>query len=148
MIQVHIYPEVAVKGQNVKDALVISIVSPGREHPKIEGSNIYRFHFHDVTCRYDLPDGRIILPMEESIAESIVDIAMKNRTTNRWIIHCEAGISRSPAVAIGISKYIKLTPNRRMLKKMYPLHNKYVTRLIEEAMDRKIGDPSMILKEE
>lgn len=140
MINVYVVPEMAFKeNEDLKDSLVISIVSPGREHPKIIGSNIHRFQFHDISQEYFLENqNKIIRPMEEEIAEQIADIAMKNVHCKEWIIHCEAGISRSPAVAIALSKYIKLNPNRRILKKVFPLYNKYVCQLIEDAMDVEI----------
>jgi len=140
MIKVYVLPEIAVEGRDLKDALVISIVSPGREHPKITGNHVYRFHFHDVGQVYELPDGRLIQPMSETIAEAIVDVAMEHRYCNEWIIHCEAGISRSAGVVIGMSKYLKFEPNRRNLKKMFPLFNKHVCQLIEEAMEVKIKE--------
>ena len=148
MIRMYVLPEIAVENQDFGDKFVISIVSPGREHPKIIGNHVYRFHFHDVGQIYELSDGRIIHPMSESIAKDIVNMAMLYKHYDEWIIHCEAGISRSPGVAIGLSRYLKFQPNRRILKKMYPLYNKYICRLIEEAMDIKIGDPSSILEEE
>jgi predicted protein tyrosine phosphatase len=126
-------------GQDFKDVLVISIVSPGRQHPIMHGSNIHKFQFHDITEEYFLENqNRIIRPMEKEIAESIVEIAMNNRDCDRWIIHCEAGISRSPGVAIGLAKYIALKPNRQELIKLFPYYNKYVCQLIEEAMDAEM----------
>jgi len=152
MINIQVLSERAVKGQDFKDALVISITSPGQEHPKIKGSHIHRFHFHDVTEIYEMSDGRLIQPMSKTIAEAIVDLGMCHRHCDEWIIHCEewiihceAGISRSPAVAIGLSKYLKFNPNRRNLKKMFPMYNKYIAGFIEEAMDIRYGDPSSIL---
>jgi predicted protein tyrosine phosphatase len=141
MIRVHVYPEMALHNQNMMDTFVISIVSPGREHPKMEGTNIHKFQFHDITEEYMIEsENRIIRPMEKEIAESIVEIAMKNRDCERWIIHCEAGISRSPGVAIGLAKYIALKPNRQELIKLFPYYNKYVCQLIEDAMSVKMKE--------
>jgi predicted protein tyrosine phosphatase len=141
MISVHVYPEAALHNQNLLDTFVISIVSPGRQHPKMEGSNIHKFQFHDITQEYFLEkQNMIIRPMEKEIAEQIVELAIKNMKDDRWIIHCEAGISRSPGVAIGLSRFIKLRPNRRMLKKAFPMYNKHVCRLIEEAMEKRMKD--------
>jgi predicted protein tyrosine phosphatase len=78
--------------------------------------------------------------MEKEIAESIVEIAIDNRGCDRWIIHCEAGVSRSPGVAIGLAKYFKVTPNERRLKELFPHYNKYVAKLVEEALHRKMGE--------
>ena len=141
MIRIHVHSERDVAGQNFKDLLVISIVSPGREHPKIEGTNIHQFHFHDVTEEYFLENqNRIVRPMEKEIAESIVEIAMNNRDCDRWIIHCEAGISRSPGVAIGLSSYIATIPDRKKLIELFPCYNKYVCKLIEDAMEAQMKE--------
>lgn len=142
MIRVLVYPEMAMVGQNFSDYLVISIVSPGRQHPiGMYGTNIHKFQFHDIVEEYFLEkQNKTIRPMEKEIAESIVEIAMNNRDCDRWIIHCEAGISRSPGVAIGLAKYIALRPNREELKKMFPLYNKHICKLIEEAMQIKVDE--------
>ena len=141
MISVHVYSEEAMVGQNFFDHLVISIVSPGREHPKMQGTNIYKFQFHDITEVYMLEnENRVIRPMEKEIAESIAQIALDNRDCERWIIHCEAGISRSPGVAIGLAKHIALRPGIQRLKSMYQCYNKYVAKLVEEALAKKIEE--------
>lgn len=138
MICVHVYGEGAVVGQNFMDRLVISITSPGREHVPMHGTNIHRFHFHDVTQRYDLDGGRIILPMEESIAEQIAEVAWQNRDKDRWIINCEAGVSRSPGVAIGLAKHLAMRPNVKLLKKMFPMYNLHVAKLVGESMRKRM----------
>lgn len=140
MINVHVYPEIAVMDQDVGDVFVISIVSPGREHPKIIGTNVHQFHFHDVTQVYEYDDGRLILPMSEIIASQIAEVAIKNRHKHNWIIHCEAGISRSPGVAIGLAKYIQMNPGVKRLKKLYPCYNKHVKNMIEIAVWDRIKE--------
>ena len=141
MIRITVLDERSVVGQDFKDMFVISIVSPYREHPKIEGSNVWRFHFHDVTEEYFLEKQNVtIRPMGKAIAESIADLAMKNRDDDRWVIHCEAGISRSPGVAIGLAKYIKTIPSREKLIELFPMYNKHVCKLIEEAMKAQVEE--------
>jgi predicted protein tyrosine phosphatase len=144
MIKIHVHSEREVAGQNLLDLLVISIVSPGREHPKIIGTNIHKFNFHDVTEEYFLENqNRIVRPMEKEIAESIVEIAMDNKDCDRWVIHCEAGISRSPGVAIGLSSFFKTIPNEEKLKELFPCYNKHVANLVKEALSRKMGEMFM-----
>ena len=140
MIKMYVLPEIAVVDKDFKDSLVISVVSPGREHPNIIGEYVYKFHFHDVTEVYEYNDGRLIQPMSRTIAKEIAEVAMNHRYLTEWIVHCEAGISRSPAVAIALSKFVKLNPNRRNLKKMFPLFNKHVCQLIEEEMEEKMKE--------
>jgi predicted protein tyrosine phosphatase len=83
-------------------------------------------------------DGSTMMPMSEEIAESIVDIAMKSMYCKVWMINCEAGISRSPAVAIGLSSYINVMPDRKRLIELFPCYNKHVCKLIEDAMEVKM----------
>ena len=153
MIDIMVLPAVVMEGKNVtSDTLVISIVSPGRVHPKIHGEHVYQFAFHDVIEEYSLDkneyrDAMVIQPMSYEIAESIVEICMNHRDKKRWIIQCEAGISRSPGVAIGLARYIDLSPNEEKLAKMFPYHNKYVRMNIEKAMKVKLLEIELNLRE-
>ena len=140
MIDLMVLSAAEMEGKNItSDTLVISIVSPGVVHPKIDGEYVYKFSFHDVTEEYFLDQqNKIIRPMEYEIAESIVETCMNHRDKKRWIIHCEAGISRSPGVAIGLARYIDLSPNVDKLVKMFPYYNKHVQSNIEKAMRAKL----------
>ncbi len=140
MINVSVLSEAEVVGKYFGGDLVISIVSPGRDHPKILGTNIHKFHFHDPINTFTMPDSRLIETVNETIIESIVEIAMDNRYCNRWVIHCEAGVSRSPAIAIGLARFISLSPNRKTLKSLYPLYSKHVCELVEKETSRKIEE--------
>ena len=141
-IKLYILPKIAMEEQNVhKDTLVISIVSPGQEHPVIHGEHIYKFAFHDVTEEYFLEhSNKIIRPMEYEIAEGIVEVCMNHRDKKRWIIHCEAGISRSPAVAIGLAQYVDLDPNMHEIISNFPYYNMYVAKMINRAMEAKLKE--------
>lgn len=145
MIQITVLPEVGVtrtKFGDVQDFgnnLVISIVSPGRVHPRIIGTNVHQFSFHDVTEEYFLEnENRIVLPMDKGMAEAIAEVAMNNRHCERWIIHCEAGVSRSPGVAIALARYIKCVPSAYGLMKMFPYYNRHVSESVDDAMRKKI----------
>ena len=143
MIQLQVLPRLAIENKTVEnDTLVISITSPSQQSPVIYGEHIYKFYFEDVTEEYNLPandyrDAMIVKPMEYEIAESIAEIAWNNRDKKKWIIHCEAGISRSPGVAIGLAMYIDANPNVEKLEQQYPYYNKHVREYIEKAMDIK-----------
>ena len=143
MITLFVWPEIAVRETTVdfKDSLVISITSPGSEHPKIKGNNVHKFHFHDIREPIELFDGSTWLPMSESVAEAIAQVAVKNmdkNVKNVWLIHCEAGISRSPGVAIGLSRYVNFNLTTDELIKQHPCYNKYVCKLVEKAMRKEI----------
>lgn len=122
-------------------ALVISIGSPGSEKAKIKGDHVHFFQFHDIDTQLFLEDANLIMnPMSVEIAESIAEIAVNNRDKKAWIIHCEAGISRSPGVALGLSKFLKFDTDMEELERMFPCHNRHVRRLVENAMQKRIDE--------
>jgi predicted protein tyrosine phosphatase len=125
---------VAIENQSVNDEIVVfSISSPYVVHPVIHGKYVYQFHFHDVKEEYLLRD-ILIAPMEYRIAEQIAQIAISHRDKTTWIIHCEAGISRSPGVALGLSRYIDFDPDISTLQKRFPCHNSHVRTFVEKAL--------------
>lgn len=141
MIKIHVLSEWMAKDIKVfgDDVMVISIVSPGREHPKLIGENIFKFHFYDIDEELLLEkENKVIRPMERKIAESIADIALDHRDKEIWVIHCEAGISRSPGVALGLASRIETFPDITRLEHLFPLHNTHVRRLVEESLDNAI----------
>jgi predicted protein tyrosine phosphatase len=150
MIKLFVWPEIAMANTEIdfKDNLVISITSPGSEHVRIKGNNVYKFHFHDVREPIELMDGSTMMPMSEEIAESIVDIALNNRHCKVWVINCEAGISRSPGVAIGLGRFIDTKPSCEELMRDFPCYNKHVSRLIEIEMRKRLKEMKLSLLEE
>lgn len=141
----YILPRIAIENRTVNDkTLVISIGSPGHENPVIHGKHVYQFQFHDVKEEYlVMGSNKIIRPMGFEIAQQIAEIAVNHRDKPTWIIHCEAGISRSPGVALGLSRYIDLDPGISILQKMFPCYNSHVRKLVEQALYEKlieIGD--------
>lgn len=112
--------------QESRKHVVISIVSPGTEFPKLPQNSkrlgVIQLQFHDL----DKPifafskDGYF----ERGHARQIIDFAEKNKG-RKIIVHCEAGISRSPAVAAALAYILngrgedtryfrKYLPNRRV----------------------------------
>lgn len=144
MIKIFVLSEWMAKGIGVfgDNTLVISITSPGSEHPKLIGENIFKFHFHDIDKEL-LVKNRVYRPMERELAESIVDIALDHRDKKVWVIHCEAGISRSPGVALGLASRIETFPDVQKLEQSFPCHNRHVRRLIEESLDKAISERFM-----
>lgn len=117
---------------------VISIVSPGMDHSFISGDNVHKYQFYDIDMELLIEkQNRIIRPMEKEIAESIVDVAFNNRDKKRWIIHCEAGVSRSPAVALGLAPFIEMNYSVKQLEKMFPWHNRHVRSLVYKFAEQK-----------
>lgn len=155
MIQIMVLPRLAIEGQTIDDdTLVISISSPRQEKPRIDASHLYKFQFEDVVEEYVLEanayrDKLIVKPMEYEMAESIAEIAYEHRDKKRWIIHCEAGISRSPAVAIALSRYFEVFPDDGRLRKMFPGFNRHVWTMVGRAMQAKMNEVNMnILRKE
>lgn len=119
------------------DTLVISITSPGQREAEVKGKHVYKFQFHDV--REDLMiDSGIMNAMTEEMADAIVEVVMNNRHLKRMVIHCEAGVSRSPGVAIGLGRYFDLSPGVTELVDKFPCHNKHVMKMMHRAMRKKI----------
>lgn len=84
------------------DDVIISISDPGTIRDLRPGWNaILRVQFYD----YPWPDWpefeRATLQTED--ADRIAEFAIKHRAAKRLVVHCDAGISRSPAVAMAIS---------------------------------------------
>lgn len=145
MIHIRVRSRIEVEGQNFGEALVISIVSPGTAHPKITARHVYQFSFNDI--QEDLMvDSGIMSAMSENIAEYIVNVAMEHRDIETWVIHCEAGISRSPGIAIGLAKHLRCTPNARELERMYPHYNRHVEQHIAAAARKRICEIAQHLR--
>lgn len=140
MISLKVLPRIAVENEKFDDnTLIISIVSPGVVHPKIDAKWVFPFHFHDVTEEFFLENRNLVVrPMEFAVAEAIVDVVLRNLDKSKFIIHCEAGISRSPGVALGLAKHIEFTPSKKSLELWFPSHNKHVRECIERALDNKM----------
>jgi len=117
------------------NSFVISIMSPGGRHPKFQGPvAVLETQFYGIDRTRNI-NGVLIHPISREQAIAIVKEAMKNKDKSNWMIHCEAGISRSPGVALGLAKIIKYHVSVEELERRYPCYNRYVRRMIEEAID-------------
>jgi len=126
-----------------KKVFVISITSPinvGGRPAKIEGKNIHRFEFQDIQEELLLEDRHMIIrPMEKEIGDMIVDAVIQNKEKPVWVIHCEAGISRSPAVALALCRFFTFeNTDVYDLEKRFPCFNKHVRKMVEGAMLRRL----------
>ena len=93
----------------------ISIVSP--EYPKYEIAKSYYcrdvlyLRFHDeradgsVTAIYDVQK---VKGIDDSDARKIIEFGLKNKEHKNFMIHCEAGLSKSPAVALALSEILNI----------------------------------------
>ncbi len=64
------------------------------------------------------------------IADEIVrDFAIAGCSKEVLLVHCVAGVSRSPAVAMALNDIFHLGVRSRMLAEKYPSYNKFVYRM-------------------
>lgn len=116
---------------------IISITSPEQPDAEIIGENVFRFKFHDI--REDLiVHNTLWRALDVDMANDIAEVIINNKYMKSFVIHCEAGISRSPAVALAISKFFETNPDTEKLELLHPSHNRYVRKMIEEAIERRI----------
>ena len=91
--------------------VVISISDPKSPKPRIRKAagllGVVSLQFHDAE---PLPGERVprgIVPMNKQQAEQIWTFLAKHRQqAGAIVVHCEYGMSRSPAVAIGIARVL------------------------------------------
>ena len=98
---------------------VISIVSPEYPEYEVEYSpycrDILYLRFHDervdgsVSSLYPVEK---IKQIDDSDARKIIKFGLKNKEHKNFMIHCEAGLSRSPAVALALSEILNDDRNR------------------------------------
>lgn len=113
----------------------ISIVSP--EHPEYKIAenpfckDILYLRFHDVRADGSVSSiyeiGKNIIRFNDNDAKKIIDFGLKNKEHGNFMIHCEAGISRSTAVALALSEILNNEKNNpeQYVESLYgwKLHN-------------------------
>lgn len=118
---------------------VISIVSPCCVHPErlIARDHTTFLKFHDINPygveeRHLTPykDGLMTKQHAQQILKFYEKIVNKQANISRLIIHCEAGVSRSPAVALALSLIHDLKPSAYRLYRDHCCYNPYVFNMI------------------
>lgn len=98
--------------------------------------------FHDVTKDGEVnsiqPITKKITPINKSHAKEMLEFIMKwKNEVDDFLIHCEAGMSRSPGAALAFSEILngKDSDFEKMVQTIYPLqhHNETVKNKILEA---------------
>ena len=89
--------------------IVISISDPGTPKPRIRTDGlcraILRFRFHDAEPAGNFPTPPTIKLMTSGEAREIWEAVQQHRgQIDTIVVHCEAGMSRSPAVAAAICR--------------------------------------------
>lgn len=101
---------------NLPNHAMISITEPGRDcmfHDDWENGNLLRVQFHDISKELDNTEhkGTVLRCITEEQAEQIIDfVESLPQEVNHLIVHCAAGISRSPAVGEFIRQYFTNLP--------------------------------------
>lgn len=117
--------------------LIISIEAPGSSHARIYGPQpfVHRLDidFEDVTEDL-MSDTQLLRPMDKNQAELIVNFIEEYLPwSDRLIIHCAAGMSRSPGVAIGLARYFDIGITENELRDRHPHFNLTVASRIWEV---------------
>ena len=123
------------------DTAIISIIDPENpenlfnDRPWIKG--ILRLEFDDVEDVEGVDRERYI-HMNEDQAKEIVDFAYKHyNNVKRFLIHCEAGASRSAAVAVALSEHFEKHDNNIWNDRRYHPNN-HVYSLVKAALDSRL----------
>lgn len=121
-------------------------MSPGMDHPRPNTTQPrINIQFHDVTEEL-MVDGVLWRLMEPEHAKMIVDFVYEQLPgAGTLIVHCEAGISRSAGVAVGLARYFNL-PNENEIRAQFPHFNIDVAKKIWkecQARDFSISETNL-----
>ena len=121
------------------DTAIISIIDPESTENLLNDQKwikgILCLEFDDVEDNESVDRERYI-HMSEEQAQQIVDFAYKHyNDVKRFLIHCEAGASRSAAVAVALSEHFEKHDNNIWNDKRYH-PNKYVYSLVKAAFEK------------
>lgn len=113
--------------------VIISIASPELETYRIPSNShckdILYLRFHDILNNGNIRSlnevGDKIVPINKEHIKKILDFAKKYNYIKDWLLHCEAGMSRSPAVALALSEIMNGKDGYEIyVKTLYPkIHN-------------------------
>lgn len=151
------FPRILIMSREEAEAFVagpadvcISIRSPGA--PRAALSENYRevlpLWFDDIAS---MDRERAIAAgataLSETDADTIAKFALRHRDAERLVVHCEAGISRSVAVALAVgSRFTNYWPFPKWYRKEWRaerfVHNREVFDLVRAAVDRVLARPA------
>lgn len=132
---------------------IIRILEPNEKQENLKYKERYKeileLHFHDVVESIGLPSDIRLFGSEE--AKRVLEFFQNNRDIDILVIHCHAGISRSPAVALGMTWYLddqeqekaiiesdKYIQNQLVLKELAKALGKYEDK--KDLIERLIPD--------
>lgn len=143
-LQLMVFSENLIIGNIKREDVIISIVSPKRLHPFpvehreytdrslcVQFDDISPFGVEkSVTDKYQCMQKHHAACIVKFVREWVRNAATINDPPRRILVHCEAGVSRSPAVAIGLSIVFGLRPTPTELINTHTAYNEYVLHMI------------------
>lgn len=138
VIPLDIVPEIVIREryQPEPGAVLISIQSPPEAPiiPRGPFAATLRVTDWDITRRIHDASLGPLYPMSVDTATSIIQFVLRHRNRmTRLVIHCHAGIKRSPGVALGLAEWLPTTPTIHTLIQQHPLFNRHIYRTLCQA---------------
>lgn len=116
---------------------LIMITEPGTPAVTPHGSFAITYHLEawDVPSTISHPTHGTIAPMTLRDGERLLEFLLRYRNSLRALtVSCHAGISRSPAIAIAISEWIRTAPTTSDLISRYPGFHRPMYRTLCQAL--------------
>jgi predicted protein tyrosine phosphatase len=112
--------------------VIISISDPGKKKARIRKPtgllDVLYLQFHDAEPEKGLPLSKEVVLMTKKHAKQIWNFVLRYRDqVGTIVVHCEQGMSRSPAVAAAIALHLG-ADDRRLTRDYQP--NKYIYNLM------------------
>lgn len=131
-----------------RDHIIISVNEVGADPYPINTNrntkDVIRLHFDDLeeeTLSFRMAIGRDARILTEEQADEILDFVERNSAISYIIVHCAAGVSRSPAIGAALSLiYNGRGEDQRFFDEFVPNRHVYRT-ILERALDRGIFKP-------
>jgi len=101
------------------------------ESPHYQQIKIYRFDDIETLAYLDYQGLN-----EETAKQILLDFKEGRVGIETLMVHCTAGVGRSPAVAIALDEVFNLTGNPQKLKKENIFFNPYVYRVLKQAAEK------------
>ena len=123
--------EIEAKNNYKTSHIIISISTPHEKAPSISTNSktkaILRIQFYDA-CN-EIPNNQVenqAFIFNESHADKILTFVRENQCVDTVIVHCDAGMSRSPGVAAALTKLYD-GDDTNFFKKYFPNSRVYHT---------------------
>ena len=98
------------------DNTIIIRITSNEDFAKMKNRSIFQdvleLRFDDVSPEHPKEDSMLYGAMKEEHFQEILKFVEKNKQAEKLIVHCDAGQSRSPAVAINILDYLLNDPEQ------------------------------------